>query len=158
MLVGENFETRRFANRGRGSSWRQQTGCRINAENNEIIRVLIGNDQMFPWWENLEVSRCETLRTNMLEKRQMAGREINREDRNRVMTSIRDIEVFFCDWMEEKFGAGVRSREAAWKSRNGLQWTKRRKVIVDRHRGFKFIQNEDEFIVGIEHQMSRTVA
>lgn len=94
----------------------------------------------------------------MLEKRQLAGREINRENRNRIMTSIRDIEVFFCYWMEEKFGAGVRSREAAWKSRNSLHGTKRWKVIVDRHRGFEFIQDEDELIIGIENKMSRTVA
>ena len=79
----------------------------IDGEDNEIVRALIGDDEMFAVGKNVEISRHATLNVHVLQERQVTRAWVDRVNSQRIMATVGYVEELLVGWMEENLRACV---------------------------------------------------
>ena len=67
---------------------REFTGLGIHAENGEAIRLLIGRDEPFAIWREIEIARVAALSRGVVDGREFASRVIKAEERDAIVAAI----------------------------------------------------------------------
>ena len=152
------FHARRPTDGRRRARGFQFARRRIDGEQNETVRLLIGHDHEFSTGRNVEVAWRVALNALDLDEREESRRAIDREDSDGIVTPVGRVEELAGAGREQKFGTRVRQGVTRWQGGHGLHGCQPRKVTVDCDRRSQFVEHVDEFIVGAEDQMSGSIA
>src|SRR5260370_336344 len=102
---------------------RSQAACLwVNAENNNVIGLLIGCEQIRPRRVNRKIAWRLTLCRNVLYGREGTGGGINIKDGNAVVPAVRGIQELTCR-MHLQFGGIVIASKICAQCRNRIQLT-----------------------------------